>query len=277
MVTYREDNAFGGGDWCGATLVSALAQAGEVDAATEVLDWVRSHAVIPRVYRFDIERAAAWLDAARGEVSTGRARALAAADDAASTDASGPELLALLEVVRLGGAAGVAPRILRLAATVEGAHAEGVAAYAIALADRDAAGLDAAAVRFEAMGTRLLAAEASAEAARAHGDAGRSGSRLTSLARARVLAAGCEGARTPALRDLGAHPGLGTLTAREREAVELASRGLTNREIASRLFLSVRTVHTHLQRAYAKLGVNDRERLAELVAASSEPGSAPGY
>jgi DNA-binding CsgD family transcriptional regulator len=277
IVSYREDNAFGGGDWCGATLVSALAQAGEVDSAAAVLEWVRSHAFIPRIYRFDLERAAAWLDAARGEVSAGRARALAVADDAATTEASVPELLALLEVVRLGGAGAVASRLRKLTSVVEGAHAAAIASYATALADGDGIGLDAAAARFEAMGNRLLAAEASAEAARAHGEAGLSGSRLTSLARARILAAGCEGARTPALRDLDAHPGLATLTAREREAVELASRGLTNREIATRLFLSVRTVHTHLQRAYAKLGVNDRGQLADLVAASPEPGSAPGY
>jgi DNA-binding CsgD family transcriptional regulator len=55
------------------------------------------------------------------------------------------------------------------------------------------------------------------------------------------------------------------LTDREREVVELAARGLTNREIADRLFVSVRTVNTHLYRSYAKLGVNDRSQLAPLL------------
>ena len=54
------------------------------------------------------------------------------------------------------------------------------------------------------------------------------------------------------------------LTTREREIVTLARAGLTNREIASRLFLSVRTVESHLYRGMRKLGVTQRGRLAEL-------------
>lgn len=51
------------------------------------------------------------------------------------------------------------------------------------------------------------------------------------------------------------------LTARESEIVGLARDGLMNREIASRLFLSVRTVENHLYRAMQKLGVTDRRGL----------------
>jgi DNA-binding CsgD family transcriptional regulator/energy-coupling factor transporter ATP-binding protein EcfA2 len=51
------------------------------------------------------------------------------------------------------------------------------------------------------------------------------------------------------------------LTAREGEIVGLAREALTNREIASRLFLSVRTVENHLYRAMQKLGVSDRRAL----------------
>jgi DNA-binding CsgD family transcriptional regulator len=66
-------------------------------------------------------------------------------------------------------------------------------------------------------------------------------------------------------------PVLATLTDREREVLELAARGLANREIASRLYVSIRTVHTHLYRAYAKLGVSDREQLAPLVLGPGAP------
>jgi DNA-binding CsgD family transcriptional regulator len=52
------------------------------------------------------------------------------------------------------------------------------------------------------------------------------------------------------------------LTAREREVAALAADRLTSREIAGRLFLSVRTVDNHLQRIYAKLGVRGRTELA---------------
>jgi DNA-binding CsgD family transcriptional regulator len=51
------------------------------------------------------------------------------------------------------------------------------------------------------------------------------------------------------------------LTRREAQLVKLASRGLSNAEIADRLVLSVRTVESHLYRAMQKLGVNDRHEL----------------
>jgi DNA-binding CsgD family transcriptional regulator len=61
----------------------------------------------------------------------------------------------------------------------------------------------------------------------------------------------------------GRRPADGTaLTLREREVAELAATGLANKEIASRLYLSVSTVETNLSRAYAKLGVRSRTELA---------------
>lgn len=55
------------------------------------------------------------------------------------------------------------------------------------------------------------------------------------------------------------------LTSREREIVTLAREGMTNREIASRLFLSVRTVESHLYRSMQKLGVSQRSQLIEIA------------
>jgi DNA-binding NarL/FixJ family response regulator len=51
------------------------------------------------------------------------------------------------------------------------------------------------------------------------------------------------------------------LTEREREVVALVARGLTNDEIAARLFVSPLTAKTHVNRAMAKLGVRDRAQL----------------
>jgi DNA-binding CsgD family transcriptional regulator len=55
------------------------------------------------------------------------------------------------------------------------------------------------------------------------------------------------------------------LTPREREVVALAAGGLASKAIADRLYLSVRTVDNHLQRAYTKLGVTAREDLASAL------------
>jgi len=66
---------------------------------------------------------------------------------------------------------------------------------------------------------------------------------------------------------------LAGLTAQQREIVVLAGRGLTNGEIADRLFLSPRTVASHLYRAYPKLGIAGRHQLRDLTdhAAAVQP------
>ena len=45
---------------------------------------------------------------------------------------------------------------------------------------------------------------------------------------------------------------------REREVLELIAEGLTNPEIAARLYLSLNTVKTHTRNIYGKLGVHNR-------------------
>ena len=70
------------------------------------------------------------------------------------------------------------------------------------------------------------------------------------------------------LKAAGARPrrarisGAGALTASERRVAELAANGLSNRQIAQALFLTVKTVETHLGRVYAKLGISGRRALA---------------
>ena len=64
------------------------------------------------------------------------------------------------------------------------------------------------------------------------------------------------------------------LTAQQREIVILAGRGLTNGEIADRLFLSPRTVASHLYRSYPKLGIADRHQLRDLIEQPAHRGSA---
>ena len=58
---------------------------------------------------------------------------------------------------------------------------------------------------------------------------------------------------------------LATLTDREREVTALVAHGLSNQDIAGRLFLSPLTVKTHVNRAMSKLSVRDRAQLVVLA------------
>ena len=73
------------------------------------------------------------------------------------------------------------------------------------------------------------------------------------------------------LRSIGARPkirpvtGFGALTAGERRVVTLAAAGRRNKEIAQDLFVTVKTVETHLAHAYQKLQITSRRALAGMV------------
>jgi DNA-binding CsgD family transcriptional regulator len=68
----------------------------------------------------------------------------------------------------------------------------------------------------------------------------------------------------------GKTAGLTGLTDTERSVVALATEGLTNREVAERLFMSRYTVDSHLRSIYRKLGVNSRLTLARAVMEASD-------
>lgn len=65
---------------------------------------------------------------------------------------------------------------------------------------------------------------------------------------------------------------LGALTSREAEVAKLAGEGMSTREVASRLCISIETVKVHLQHVYRKLGVKNRIEL--IVAFSRTSGMA---
>jgi DNA-binding NarL/FixJ family response regulator len=80
--------------------------------------------------------------------------------------------------------------------------------------------------------------------------------------RAAELARRCQGAMTPALRAIQTQA---LLSSREIEVAALGAAGLSNKDIAARLSVSVRTVENHLQRVYEKLGVARRADLAQAL------------
>ncbi|MFD8985858.1 LuxR C-terminal-related transcriptional regulator [Streptomyces sp. NPDC059564] len=84
---------------------------------------------------------------------------------------------------------------------------------------------------------------------------------LAETARGELRAAGAAetcGAVGPAHR-------LDELTAQQRQIAGLAADGLTNREIGERLFLSPRTVGSHLYQVYPKLGISSRRQLRDVL------------
>jgi DNA-binding CsgD family transcriptional regulator/tetratricopeptide (TPR) repeat protein len=79
------------------------------------------------------------------------------------------------------------------------------------------------------------------------------------------------------LRASGARPrrlavsGVDALTDAERRVADLAAQGLTNRQIAQALLVSVATVETHLRHVFQKLDIGSRQALAEHLDAPHEP------
>jgi DNA-binding CsgD family transcriptional regulator len=65
-------------------------------------------------------------------------------------------------------------------------------------------------------------------------------------------------------------PDAGELTRAERRVAELAAEGLTNKEIAQRLVVTVSTVEFHLSKTYAKLGIRSRAQLAVRLATQGD-------
>ena len=106
------------------------------------------------------------------------------------------------------------------------------------------------------------------------------------LAQALELAARC-GARPLAarardeLKAAGARPrrawrtGVDALTPSELRVARLAAEGRSNREIARELYVTLKAIEGHLARAYAKLGIEGRGQLAEVLGGRKDQGADP--
>lgn len=103
----------------------------------------------------------------------------------------------------------------------------------------------------------------------------------TVLARAAELASACHATalsdrigRVTGDRGTPRRGGGHGFTPAEREVADLATSGLTNRQIADRLHLSAKTIEAHLSRAYRKAGVRSRTQLAARLAGAGRPPGA---
>ena len=218
------------------------------------------------VFLPELELARAWERASVGQTSAAQTHAVRAAQIARQSGMYAVEMRALHTAVRFDDRSQT-DRLAQLAKTMNTALAEAIAEHARGLADQDGDVLDAAAHRFADMGAVALAADAAAQAAREHARTGQRGKETKSSTRAHWLASQHE-IRTPAVHSV-AQPL--PITDREREIVMLAAAGLSNRQIADRLSVSVRTVEGHVYRIFAKLGIERREQLIHLVS-GAHPG-----
>ena len=157
-------------------------------------------------------------------------------------------------------------------------HAEALRALALADPDeaeralRDSSGL------FKALGARLEEARTAAAAAYAV-HLGHPAPTADVLTQGLWLAERCGATRLASqlrsdLRSQGLRAkvrpvaGVGALTASERRVAALAGSGRTNKEIAQELFVTVKTVETHMARTFQKLGISSRSELRQVL---SEP------
>ena len=169
------------------------------------------------------------------------------------------------------------------------AHGERLLGHALASRDVTAAcaRLEAALAAFIQAGIPYRTAQTRLLLARVLGDSDRE----VAGAEARVALSVCEDlgagrdadAAAALMRDLGvkaARSGpknLGRLTKREQEVLALLGEGLSNPEIAGRLYLSRKTVEHHVARVLAKLGLRRRAEAAALMArgAPGKPAREP--
>lgn len=240
----------------------ALARSGQVDAAVTALEGTGGSRHPAYTYvESGYLLATAWVTAVRGRTGEARQIASRAAEFARSHGQLAREVMCLQTAAQLGDTS-VADRLAELAVLVEGPRAAVAARYARALAESDTVGLEAASRDFEAMGDVLAGADAAAQAATSHRRAGLRGSALSAGARARELAQACGGAASPAL---AAAKVTLPLTEREREIALLVAQGLSNRDVAEAMSLSVRTVEGHIYRATVKAGVATRAELSSVI------------
>ncbi|HET7351577.1 MAG TPA: LuxR C-terminal-related transcriptional regulator [Marmoricola sp.] len=245
---------------CRTLLAIALGQAGDAETAAPLLTALEAeHHPAYTLFLPDDLLARAWGAAAGGSLTEARDHALAAADLAREAGSPAYEVLAWQTAVQVGEPSSALSRLTALAEV--NPRAEVALGHARALADEDGQALLEAATAWERLGDLVAAGDAAAQAADIHRRQGRQGSALTAGSLAERLA-GRSGARTPALA-VAARPL--PLTGREREIAALAARGLSNKEIAERLTVSVRTVEGHLYRAGLKLGVSERTALREVL------------
>lgn len=298
-----------GSDWLAAFTLAAQAEvltvAGELDAAAALVDEAAGLTPAPAdQFRLGLLRHLALIRLEEGDHAAAKALLVAGGAPDFAVVEPGTRCAVLETNLRVELAAGN-----RKAAMRAGERIEAIAERSELALDRcrsarcrarlhmaDGQPLEAttyaaeAAVRAAGIGAVMEEAASLVLAGEAHISAGRAADAVAPLRRAEALLATSGALRrrdkvAQELRRLGVRqtsrrragrpgPGVAALSGREREVADLVTAGMTNREIAAALFISDKTVETHLARVFSKLGVTSRASVAGTIERSR--AGAPG-
>jgi ATP/maltotriose-dependent transcriptional regulator MalT len=268
-----------------AFLVYALLERGELDDAERTLEEAGLGDEIPELVMFDpVLECRGRLRIARGEGAAGVEDLLACGRRQERWGAHNPSVIpwrsmaaeAMLRIGRAEEALSLVEEEVALAEATGLPRATGMALRVAGLARGERETLEAAVAMLERSGTLtelararialggLLRRDGQRAAAReelrlALDHADRAGAEaIAQVAREELLAAGARPRRARL-------SGREALTASELRVAAEAARGVSNREIAQSLFITVKTVETHLSNTYGKLGISSRSELAEAL------------
>jgi ATP/maltotriose-dependent transcriptional regulator MalT len=248
-------------------LAEAHAKLGQPAEAAEAVAGAR--ACVPPDFLFmqtALALATGWAMAANGNLSEAVASAHQA-ERVARERGQPTHELACIQAAAQWGDTSQAARARELARELGGELslplADAVALHAESLRTGNGEGLLAASEKYRGIGDRATAADAAAQASVAFDGSQQHRRALYASAVARELADECGGLSTPALRT----PSGLKLSGRQRDVIELVVAGLSNREIADKLVMSVRTVEGHVYRACQRVGAQSRDELASIIRA----------
>jgi DNA-binding CsgD family transcriptional regulator/tetratricopeptide (TPR) repeat protein len=258
---------------CTFALAETHAKLGEAEAAAEMLAEARECARPDFLFmQTALATATGWTLAAGGSLTRAIETVLAEATVARHRGQPTHELSCLQAAVQWGVTnelPDVAARARALADDLSLPLADAVAAHAESLLSGDGEGLLAASEAYQAIGDRCTAADAAAQAAVAFAGAQARSRGLFAASVSAQLATDCGGLCTPATRSPASPQ---PLTPRQREIAEMVAAGLTSKEIADRLYTSVRTVDGHILRACQRVGATSRSDLVRIRRAGGAAG-----
>lgn len=251
--------------WSLIAIAFAQASDGQADAARMTLELLEKDNHPASMLDAYLWRAKAWQQHAAGFPIHARSILHDGAENCRDAGDLAGEMNCLHDLTRLGDATFVVKRMTELGALAQGDLFATMVANTIASATKDQAALVATADAFEKLTAYQLAAEAFAEAANLANRSGnpRAATRMAHRANAMLAMGERNGAKTTST--VSANITQVPLSRRERDVAVLAAKGLQANVIGERLYISGRTVESHIARIYTKLGVTKRAELAEAI------------